>query len=112
MANLKNWKDESRKDWATKLADGETLSTEKIQLGAILRIADATELMASEQIKMKNDLEWYKRRYYEQTLEIQEIKRSNAALRGHITRLKKNLSETTALLKARCQREPEDVKQK
>lgn len=89
MAKVRSWKKESRTDWGTLLEDNESLPDEKLKLGAILRIADATELMASEQIKMKNDLEWYKKRYTESLEEIHGLRRSNAALKGHITRLKK-----------------------
>lgn len=39
----KSWKSESRIDWGVDLGDGKYLDNERIQLGAILRIADALE---------------------------------------------------------------------
>ena len=49
---FKNYKQESRKDWGTN-QDSELLSIEQINLGAILRIADATEAMAKNRIAEK-----------------------------------------------------------
>ncbi len=42
----KNWKQESRGEWQTNIADGGYLTNELIQLGCVQRIADALEKIA------------------------------------------------------------------
>jgi hypothetical protein len=83
----KSYREESKKDWGTGNQDA--LSLEQIQLGALLRIADATEAMAKNYIRMQDDLEYYKKHYREQKIEIAHLSRSNRALKGHFRRLKK-----------------------
>lgn len=52
---LKNYKEESRKNWGKNLLEGEDLSNEDLTLGAILRIADATELMAKNFLQLQKE---------------------------------------------------------
>lgn len=83
---FKSYREESRTDWGYTQVGG--LNNEQIKLGAILRIADAAEKMAQNYARMENDLAMYKRWYEQEKADNQRMARSNAALRGHIKRLK------------------------
>ncbi len=61
-----------------------------IQTGAIQRIADATEAMAANHIKLTADRDWWKQDAEGRSREIDRLTRSNAALRGVITKLKRS----------------------
>jgi len=83
---FKYYRKESKKEWGS-IIDGD-ISFDQIKLGAILRIADATEVMArqfndliNENKRIKESLE------YKENL-IVTLRRSNASLRGHIRRIK------------------------
>jgi hypothetical protein len=83
------YKEESRANWYT---EGDCqLSTEEIQLGAILRIADATEKMAQNYIELQDKLKRTQNWNEDLRFIRDQLQRSNAALKGHITRLKKKL---------------------
>ena len=79
----------SRKNWIPNENDKNTAKS--IKLGAILRIADATEQMAKNHLKLQRDYDYMKgsRDRYRDNYE-HECKRS-AAFKGHITRLKKEI---------------------
>lgn len=83
---FKSYREESKINWG--IATSQNLTREQIQLGAVLRIADAVEKMAQNYDHLLSDRDWYKRRYKEQSLEISRLRRSQAALRGYIKRLK------------------------
>ena len=61
---------------------------EDIRTSALMRIADATETIASDYAKLRKDLEYFANGYKKRGVEISELERRNAALRGVITRLK------------------------
>lgn len=82
---FKYYRAESKKDYGTH---SEKLSIEQIQTGALLRIADAVELMAQNYTAMQNDVKFYKERCNQLRVEIERLNRKNAALRGHLTKLK------------------------
>jgi hypothetical protein len=78
--------EQSRKEWVSKD------TAEDIKLGCLQRIADASEKMASNYIQLQKDyihlkecLERYKDFMNKQS-------RTIIALRGHITKLKKKIS--------------------
>lgn len=77
----------SRKDYPTS----EVPSHENIQTSALMRIADAAEVMSQNYVKLQNDLEWYKKGYRERGDKIASQERSIASLKGHITRLKNKM---------------------
>lgn len=81
-----NYKDESRKLWRSSM---EKPSTDQIQLGCLQRIADATELMAKNHDQLVADRDRYQRWYDQQRERSLRLERSNAALRGVITKMKK-----------------------
>lgn len=61
---------------------------ENMKIGCLQRIASATEAMAQYHVQIIKDLEWYKNAYHERIETIRRMEKSNAALRGHIKRLK------------------------
>lgn len=64
-------------------------TTEAIQVGCLQRIADATEKMAGNYVKMETDLAMYKRWYYEKMETVAKLHRKISAYQGVITKLKK-----------------------
>jgi hypothetical protein len=85
----KYFKQESRKEWFRD--DDFQITNDELKLGALLRIADATELMAQNYNKLQSDLAWSEKRLKELKESYERICRSNIALRGHVTRLKTKL---------------------
>ena len=61
---------------------------EAISTGALQRIADATELMAKNYIKLQDDAAMYKRWYNESKEQKEKLYRQISALKGVITKLK------------------------
>jgi len=82
---FKNYKSESRIDWGAYVEDGETINRDQIQLGAILRIADASELMAKNHAELVRERDYYQRMYKEQYAYARHLERRVAGLRGQIT---------------------------
>lgn len=81
---------ESRRGYGT--GDGSAPTVDQLKLGCLQRIADSCEVMASEhnrllrenvELRQQRDGAW-ERQY--------ELKRSNSALRGRITRLENQLA--------------------
>ncbi len=85
--SFKNYKDDSRKNWGT--SDARNLSDDEIKLGAILRIADATEAMAKNHVQLMAQRDAFERSAKYHQSRAARLDRSNAALRGVITKLKK-----------------------
>ncbi len=81
----KTLKEHSREAWN---GDNPTPTVEQLTLGCQQRIADATEKMASNYIRMENDLAYYKRRVLGTDKEKATLQRRVNALRGVITRMK------------------------
>lgn len=79
------FKEESKKEWYTNLP----INNNDLQTGCLMRIADATEKMASNYVRMENDLKWHRDRAEEREAIITRLTRSNNALRGHLNRIKK-----------------------
>lgn len=84
---FKSFRKESRIDWGIR-GSTEPLSDEQLKLGAILRIADATEAMAKRHTELLEEVERLKR--YQASLKgrIATLKKSNAGLRGYLRRMK------------------------
>lgn len=91
MSNRVSYREESLKDWGVILEKDEKITDSRLQLGAILRIADASEVMAKNHIKLQRDLDYYKRLAEDRAKSNEFLRRSNAALRGHLTRLRSKL---------------------
>lgn len=90
MSNFKSYREESRRNYGT--SNGE-FTLENIQLGALLRIADASEAMAKNHTQLLSDLEFYKRRFKEEQQAAQRLARRNATLRGLVTKMKKKAAQ-------------------
>jgi hypothetical protein len=86
----KSYKGESRKEWVKlTLTESECLNHSDLQLGAILRIADAIEKMAQRHIDLIDRAEYLKG-YNDRLIKSNEtLTRSNNALRGIIKSKKK-----------------------
>lgn len=82
------YKDETRKNWG---CTDRKPTIDELKLGALLRIADATEVMAHEYQKLINERDMYKRMYDGARASRDHFGRSNSALRGQITKLRKKL---------------------
>jgi len=86
----KTWKTESRIDWGQDLEENEFPGRDAIRMGALLRIADATELMAKNHQALINERDQYQKWYHEAREMRDRAYRQVQSLRGVITRLKKN----------------------
>ena len=89
MAHKNSFRGKSRLDWGGKHSQ---LSIEEINTGAFLRIADATEAMAKNHVKLQAERDRLQRWYDQEHRRAAALKRSNSALRGQITKLRKRLS--------------------
>ena len=86
---LKSYRKESKIDWGLNASENYKMNNVELKLGAMLRIADATEVMAQNHIKLQADRDMYKRWYEDENRRRQKLERSNAALRGVINKMKK-----------------------
>lgn len=64
-------------------------NSDSIKLGALQRIADATEMMAKNHVRLVADRDMYEKMYRQQVATTERLSRQVSALRGVITRLKK-----------------------
>jgi phage shock protein A len=72
----------------------EPITRDELKVGCLQRIADATEAMAKNHVALQNDCDRYKRWFTEENERRLKLERSNAALRGQITKLKKKKQQT------------------
>lgn len=85
-----NWKQASKVDWSTTFPDGKTFpGIERVNAGSLMRIADATEVIANNYGDLIAERNRYERWYNEQRDKVKRLEKSNAALRGVISRMKK-----------------------
>lgn len=82
----------------------ENVTNSDLQISALMRIADASEvmaknsqIMAQDRVRLEKDLNYYKEGYQTRGQKITDLERSNSALRGVITRLKKQISQQNNL---------------
>ena len=90
---FKGYREHSRTNWGEDDESGNP-TLEKINTGAILRIADACELMAKDRDRMECRLKWLESEHVRQGRLINKLMRSNAALRGIINRMKRQAKGT------------------
>jgi len=88
--------DGSRKDWGIRLEKDENemliAPPDFLRDGALLRIADALELMTKDKVEMEKEnltLRGYKAQAQTQEQELKFLYHQRASLRGYITRIKK-----------------------
>jgi len=81
-----NQREASQQNWGTR----DLMPTqEQINTGCLQRIADAAELMAKNHAQLVRERDDYERRLRTIRGEVNRLDRSNAALRGVITRMKR-----------------------
>lgn len=87
---FKTYRDESKVNWGYYKEEGgpTSISDDKIMLGCVLRIADATEAMARNYTDLLRQIDFYKQRYEELNAANNILIRSNRALRSVIKKLK------------------------
>jgi hypothetical protein len=93
---FRSWRKESKDDYGQNVELGEFLCAEQVQCGAILRIADALELMIAKEYqklpeyqKLVEDRDRYRQWYDDERSTRRLLERRISALRGYIGRLKK-----------------------
>lgn len=69
---------------------------DELKLGALQRIADATEAMAKRHTELIRERDSFMRLYHAACERETKLSHSNAALRGQITRLRKKLAARDA----------------
>lgn len=79
-------RDASRRAFVTT---DHTATHQEIRTGCLQRIADATEVAAKNNNALIEDRDMYKRWYEEGQAAVRRLERRNRALRGVITRLKR-----------------------
>lgn len=77
-------------NWSTR---GRVPTDIEVQTGCLQRIADATEAMAKRHVELIDERDGLRRAFVMQREETMALRRSNASLRGCITRLKRELGE-------------------
>lgn len=96
MAVRKFYRDESKLDFWRLVGDNEGLRADEVQLGAVLRIADAVEKMAGPYSRLVQDNEILKQRVEHFRQRVQKLERQLAATRGVVSRMKRERSEGAA----------------
>jgi len=76
----------SKRDW--NCDDSSAVMQSEIDGGSLQRIADAVEAMAQYHVHLIRDLEEYKGKYRVEQARCVRLLRSNAGLRGVITKMK------------------------
>lgn len=79
----------SRKGYTAN--DGAT--NENLNTSALMRIADATEAMAADYVKLRKDKELYERWWREERAKTEGLNKTIVALKGHVTRLKRKVEK-------------------
>jgi len=87
-----SFKKRSKEDWGCQ---NESLTMKQIKLGAILRIADATELMAKRHVELIYDRDYWEKRAKRAEAERDRACRVASALRGHLKRAKAKAQESS-----------------
>ena len=92
----KNYKEKSKSSWGRNVPDGEGLTLEEIQIGCLQRIADATEGMSQNYLKLQQEYDYLKGRkeYWQQ--EVEAARRQVASMKGVVTKLKKKIANGTS----------------
>ncbi len=86
---FKPYKEQSRFNWGANLEEKQELNLDQINCGALLRIADAVEIISKNYSDLLADNEFYKKRTKEMYLEEKRLAKRIAGLQGYINRLKK-----------------------
>jgi hypothetical protein len=79
------YKEQSRQEWYRETP----LTDEQLKIGAIQRIADATEAMAKNYVALQNDRDRLNKLFQNEQQCTARLLRCASALRGQITKLKR-----------------------
>lgn len=85
--SFKSYREGSRTNWGSN-SDSDALTLEQINCGALLRIADATELMAKRHTDLINQRDQYERWYKQEQAENATLRRQVNAYKGQAKRLR------------------------
>jgi hypothetical protein len=88
---MPNFREESERNYSTT---NMTATESEIRTGAMQRIADACEKMAKSHVQLIADAEFWKDQSRRNSEAVNRLRRSNAALRGVITKLKSKMGVT------------------
>jgi len=78
----------SRINWGKEVEGKSNPDRDDIKMGCLLRIADATEAMATSHVQLQASLDYYKRAYNGESESCRRLARQVNSLRGVITKLK------------------------
>ena len=81
-------KDYSRTNYTVEVPSWDT-----VKIGALQRIADATEAMAKNYLQLQSDLAWKTQQYERAVKRAEKAENSNRSLRGVITKLRLKAGE-------------------
>lgn len=95
-----SWIEKSRHDWGTFLSESESLSTEHLQTGCLMRIANATEAMAKNYTDLQVQLEKYKILAKRNAERAESLEYQLRTLRGVVTRFRNERDKLRAELAA------------
>ena len=87
----KSLKEGSRDNY---ISESGNLTHDQLKVGCLMRIADATEVMAKEHNRLLDENKWLRRVKRSHEERIAYLERSNAALKGHLGRAKRQLKES------------------
>lgn len=85
---FKSYRKESKDNYGVNVSEAQGLSLEQLNTGALLRMADATEAMATNHVRMQNERDQYKRWYENEQKENATLVKRVAALKGVINKMK------------------------
>ncbi len=92
MGKFRDFAEESRDTcWGTH--DPGQITESQIALGAVLRIADAVEAMASSYADLERDRDYWRGMYERRNKAVDRVNLSLSAMRGVATKLKKRLTD-------------------
>lgn len=84
----KSYRQESKSDWGVSVSDNYKMNDEQLKLGALLRIADATELMAKNYLRLQADNEMLRRWHENEKAQVAKLQRQVNAYKGIVKKLK------------------------
>ena len=82
----KSFRQESKRNYVQELEDNEGMCLDQLKLGAIMRIADAIEIIAKEHQSLIEERNRYKRWFEDERQITKRLVNRNTRLRGYIKR--------------------------
>lgn len=88
MNVFKSYREESRTNWGATVPEATKPDRDQLQLGCMLRIADAAEAMAKNFVQLQNELKWANERNQRNKSSIEKLQRQVNAYKGIVKKLK------------------------